>query len=551
MRFIRYVLVIHLKIYINMSMLLSITPADILSKRFFPLYFFFFATWLPAQVSSFKKTYGTAGDEEASFLYVFPDNTFFVAGSTTQGNHGGKDAMLVKFDAAGDIVWANTYGGNQHDVFKRILPCSDGSLIALGETRSYGAGGQDLYLVNFTPDGSVIWAMTCGGENDEAISGGICEMPDGYVISGATRSYGAGYWDIYVVKIDLNGNFLWSKSWGTVGGDGGGEPFLAENGEIWLSGWIYLSAQNHDGILLRLKQDGTLLGSTRFGSPDDNGNEYSTRSVSGFATSSSSWIFSNGFVQQHPWLLYYSLEGELAWCKSYRIPDGNFLINAEMCPDGGFIFTPYHNGADVEEAYLVKTDPFGEVQWSYSYRFNSSGNMFHALPCPDGGYLAVGHRNGEGKDIFLLKTNPNGLTPNCRPEFRDIRAADFPAHRIQFSPDEVNAGGIFSLGAEDHAISLFETDICFHSNTGVFQPEQAGASLRLYPVPASDFLRITTLETSQVLFINLFDLTGKKQLEETIENNDHLDVSALSAGYYLITAQAKDGRVFQDKFIKN
>jgi hypothetical protein len=509
---------------------------------------FLFCLQTAAQpIITFKKTLGTTGDDEAQFVHVLPDNTFIIAGSTNAGNQGSTDALLIKLDANGNILWSATFGGASVDFFKFILPCSDGHFIAYGETRSFGAGNADLYLVKFDTDGHLIWSNTYGGINDERASGGLCETPDGYVISGSTLSFGAGFWDIYVVKTGFNGVAQWTRRWGTGGGDGGGEPLLAGNGDVWVPGGCYVSSSNHNGILLRIQPDGSLASSKQYGGSTNEGNECLSPGGAGMTASSHSWVETDNGLHQQPWMMSYSTGGTLTWSKRYKIPDGNYRINAENCPDGGFIFAPNRNGTDIDVAYLIKTNQEGEVDWSYKYEYGGTGDMYHAMACPDGGYVAVGYRNDATRDIFLIKTNANGLILNCRPENADIRSLTYQPNTSPITFFPYAAGSSLSSNAQSASLDLDTETICSSGVSGAFDLDAAPMSLAVTPNPAQDFILIHTPADTR---LSCYNVQGQCVFSTQVAGGARVDVSALPPGCYVLVAEDALQRVYRGKLLK-
>lgn len=79
--------------------------------------------------------------------------------------------MLVKFSATGNVEWSKAYGGGSFDQFSRILTCSDGNFLVMGQTMSMGAGGSDIYVVKVDGSGNVLWERTCGGSSTEVQRG--------------------------------------------------------------------------------------------------------------------------------------------------------------------------------------------------------------------------------------------------------------------------------------------------------------------------------------------------------------------------------------------
>lgn len=410
---------------------------------------------LSAQIPTFKKRHGTSGDDEARFVEVLPDNSFIVAGSSTGGGLGGTDAMLVKFSEDGTVAWSKAYGGSGNEFFMHILACSDGNYIAVGETTSFGAGGIDLFVVKFDPNGNVIWERTCGGSGQEWSCGGVCEVADGYIVTGGTQSFGPGFWDAFVEKLDLGGNSVWTKSWGGGGGDAAGEPLPASNGDIWVSGGYF--AGNQEGFLFRLNSSGTYQTGRRIGNSLNEGTEFMALGGAGITVSGATWSYSNN-TQYQPWIISFNTSGDFVWGKRYVFPTGNHNMNAENCPDGGFVFTPLNLNADAAEAYLVRTDVNGNILWAKAHLF--SGRMHHARPCPDGGYVAVGFSAGSGRDMFILKTDAEGNVSGCCPTNATVTALTINPNTPTLSPATANGPAAGTPAAQEQTVGLAETNSC-------------------------------------------------------------------------------------------
>lgn len=465
---------------------------------------------LSAQIPTFKKRHGTSGDDEARFVEVLPDNSFIVAGSSTAGGLGGVDAMLVKFSADGTVEWSKSYGGSGNEFFMHILTCSDGNYLAVGETTSFGAGNVDIYVVKFDGNGNVLWERTCGGSGQEWSCGGVCEVADGYIVTGGTQSFGQGFWDAFVEKLNFSGNSVWTKSWGTSGADVSGEPLPAANGDIWVSGGYF--AGNQEGFLFRLNQSGNYQNGRRIGGSNHEGAEFISAGGAGVSISGATWTFSNG-SQYQPWIVSFNTSGDFVWGKRYVFPSGNHNMNAENCPDGGFIFTPLILNTDASAAYLVRTDATGNVVWARSHPF--SGRMYHTKPCPDGGYVAVGYSAGNGRDMFILKTDAEGIVSGCCPSDVVVIALPINPNLPTVSPATANGPTAGAPSGQDLSVGLAETNLC---NGPSCCPTDAGTLLgETLSICTNQPATFThngddTLETNDllqfILFSNLNDTLG-------------------------------------------
>jgi len=389
----------------------------------------------------------------AFFVEVLTDNSFITAGLSNG------DGMLTKFAADGTVEWSKGFGGGNFEVFYHVIQCSDGNFLAVGETSSVGGADFSFYVVKVDPSGNVLWERICGGTAYDSARG-VCEVSDGYVVTGNTQSFGVGIMDIYVEKLDFNGNSLWSKAWGTSANDSAGEPRPSSGNEIWVNGRMNIVAGNADGVLMRISTDGTLLGTTRADGSGDDWINYLSDGGAGLTGSGATWSYSGG-SQLQPIILGYNPSGSLVWAKRYLIPSGNYDINAEDCPDGGFIFSPIKQigGAD-PNAYLVKTDGSGNISWAKSYSFGGTGKMYHARPAPDGGYVAVGYCFGAGQDLFIIKTDAAGNVAGCCPEDAPITAAAVTPNTANASPGGANGIPAADASQQIQDFSLVETSLC-------------------------------------------------------------------------------------------
>ncbi|GIW65270.1 MAG: hypothetical protein KatS3mg093_249 [Candidatus Parcubacteria bacterium] len=89
---------------------------------------------------------------------------------------------------------------------------SDGGYILGGKTQSFGAGYDDMFVVKLDSSGNISWSKTIGGTNNDYINSLQQTSDGGYILGGDTVSYGAGISDMFVVKLDSSGNISWSKN---------------------------------------------------------------------------------------------------------------------------------------------------------------------------------------------------------------------------------------------------------------------------------------------------------------------------------------------------
>lgn len=176
--------------------------------------------------------------------------------------------LLVKWDPSTPTkVWDFAYGGSGDEAGCDVLEATDGNYLAVGSTTSSGAGMSDVFLIKTDPSGSLIWQQTYGGANQESVSRIVPSEDGNYFIIGTTKSFGNGSRDAYLIKVDIDGNELWSKTFGGTNQDGG--MHLAYNGSTWALFCYTMSvgAGDRDFWLVEMDVNGDSLTSYTYGEP--------------------------------------------------------------------------------------------------------------------------------------------------------------------------------------------------------------------------------------------------------------------------------------------
>ncbi|MCH8903739.1 MAG: T9SS type A sorting domain-containing protein, partial [Bacteroidetes bacterium] len=142
------------------------------------------------------------------FAYAIKETSnggFIVVGSTKSYGAGDTDIFLVKTDSTGTIDWSKTYGGVAEDYANDLIIDAEGNYVISGTTKSFGGGGSDCYLLKVKNNGDLLWANTYGGVDDE-VNWGLTQTTNGwYTFVGQTKSYGSGGIDMFLVRTDLDG----------------------------------------------------------------------------------------------------------------------------------------------------------------------------------------------------------------------------------------------------------------------------------------------------------------------------------------------------------
>jgi len=158
-----------------------------------------------------------SGHEDGNYVEQTSDGGFIVVGYTLRIGTSSDDVYLIKTDATGNFQWEQIFGGTSYGEDDRgyaVQQISGGGYIITGRTRSYGAVGNDIWLVKTDANGNTLWTKTFGGSASDLAFFVQQTNDGGFIITGHTNSFGAGGYDVWLIKTDANGNTLWTKTFG-------------------------------------------------------------------------------------------------------------------------------------------------------------------------------------------------------------------------------------------------------------------------------------------------------------------------------------------------
>jgi hypothetical protein len=311
--------------------------------------------------------------------------------------------------------WENTFGGTQDDRGYSVQQTSDGGYIIAGVTFSYGAGAGDVYLIKTDADGTAQWEKTFGGSSGEFGNSVQQTSEGGYIIAGYTVSYGAGQWDVYLIKTDLNGNELWSKTFGGSDIDAAGSVQQTTDGGYIVAGMTFsYGAGQQDVYLVKTDTNGTAQWEKTFGGSafDSAGSVQQTTDGGYIITGRTESYGAGGF---DVYLIKIDANGTAQWEKTFGGISDDWGLSVQQTTDSGFIIAGFTEsfGAGNSDFYLIKTDANGTVEWENTFGGSSREWGYSVQQTSDGGYIIAGDTfsyGAGGFDVYLIKTDANGTT---------------------------------------------------------------------------------------------------------------------------------------------
>lgn len=353
---------------------------------------------------AFTHFYGTNGDETGRQVKVLPNGNIVACGYGA-GPNGASDFFLLCTDNSGEEKWRNYYGSGGDEICWSFDICADGGFILGGYSNSFGAGGNDFFIVKTDSLGNQEWTKVYGGAYSE-IATHIRTTNGGYLLSGISSS--GNDENAYVLKLAENGDSLWSFSFGGNGGDGAMYSCAGENNSEIIIGYTNSTISGGtDGFLLSLNENGEEQFHYNYGTP-----EYDEPHAVVPAIDGNGWVISGHYgsdvvISTHNvFLTAIAADGTPRWTRTYggAQHDGS----EEMVVAGntyGIVARSNSRAGTAEDFYFLRINENGSVRderWlgtdadDAGYGIAYEGNSFVLSGTSHGGPFG-------GKDIYLMR----------------------------------------------------------------------------------------------------------------------------------------------------
>jgi uncharacterized delta-60 repeat protein len=208
-----------------------------------------------------SRAIGGTNNDGAESIQQTSDGGYIVAGYTYSFGAGNYDALIVKLNSSGNIQWSRAIGGTNEDQALSIQQTSDGGYIVAGVTNSFGAGNYDFLIIKLDSSGNIQWSRAIGGTNND-VAFSIQQTSDGgYIVAGHAFGFGAGGYDSLIIKLDSSGNIQWSRA---IGGTNNDETLsiqqTSDGGYIVAGNTLSFGAGDWDVLIIKLDSSGNISG---------------------------------------------------------------------------------------------------------------------------------------------------------------------------------------------------------------------------------------------------------------------------------------------------
>ena len=403
--------------------------------RLFVLHLLFFLLLLDSGYAQNNKIVWQQclGDEKDAYYYSatrIRDGYFLTLGINSGGEasnyHGSADIWVLRTDTLHNVLWEKCYGGSDTDNPRKIVPITDSTFYIFGSTWSLDGdvqsgtnGFNDVWVIKINGQGDILWERTYGSPYYDIMNDLIVTPDGGFVFvdrvdnpgGDITQFYGA--YDAWMCKCDADGNIEWQKTLGSGGLDNGVSLIINRRGNIMMVGQV----QYHGGMVTCYPQGA--IGNV--------------------------------------WLVELDMQGNILWQKSYGGSDYEAGINV-IEVDSGYIFTAvsYSNDGDVSghhqpygldgktDIWVVKIDTLGSIVWQrclggtdyespYALFTNTSEEILvFGDTFSNDGDVAGNHSYPGRLDIWLARLNSSGtlISQQCFGGLGDERMNNHSVSKI-------------------------------------------------------------------------------------------------------------------------
>lgn len=372
----------------------------------------------------FAKTYGGTGKEYAYSVARTSDGGYIVAGGTASYGAGQDDFLVIKISPTGTPEWTRTFGGTNMDAAYSIIQTTDGGYMVAGETRSFVAGTAaniDFLALKISSTGNPEWARTFGGANEDFCRSIIQTSDGGYALVGFTRSYGVGLDDFLIIKISSAGALEWAKTFGGTNYDNAFSIVQTIDGGYVVSGsTMSFGAGYWDLLLLKLSPTGTLEWARTYGGEN---NDFTTLPV--IHTADSGFMFTGhtesfGAGEADLLVMELSSTGAPEWTRTFGGTDLDCARSITRTGDGGFALAGWtlSFGAGSCDFFMIKISSAGSLEWARTFGGEGWDDPFSMIQTQDGAYTVAGWTTGsfdgsDPGDFLVIRLDQNGNYLDC------------------------------------------------------------------------------------------------------------------------------------------
>ncbi|CAN5470121.1 hypothetical protein BH10BAC2_BH10BAC2_23890 [soil metagenome] len=446
-------------------LILQKLPSAILRIFFVTIIFFITKNSNAQCLDAFKYAMGTTGADAAYDIVSAGNGNFFVVGTTLE-NGTGKNILVTKMSTGGVILWSKIYGGLGTEVVKKASKTRDNGLLITGSTGSFTNTKGDILCMRLDNDGDLLWSKKFGLNSANGDVGmDVTETSEGgYAVAGIINVASPNA-DIVVIRLDVNANILWSKRF-DKGQIENGVGIIEAGNSIMLTAEIQTPGADYEGIVMELqKSNGNVVRTIKL-HPDTGG--LNSPYISKDAANGGYWISGNLTDRKQPSKMQQvilQLDAGLNITKSYKLvlPEytNNSFAGFQNMSNGGFIACSGMESSSSGFIFSIKND--ASIVFAKKL-VGGRDRKLNRVQLIDNKIIAVGSDNRQGNDeMFIIAFDSGGTTvPPCQTDTAQltVQSHSFTSSAFSWSAisdiDFANTSATLDIGTTE----LNKTVLC-------------------------------------------------------------------------------------------
>ncbi len=408
----------------------------------------------------------------------------------------GETLFVTKTTFAGDTLWFRHYGqGGQDWEGYNITQLSSGSILIAGSVKDTAANASEsALLLQLSNTGGVQWTKNFGKAGHSIVAHDLKVLNDGYAFCGTIIDTANGMADAWMAKSSLNGDTLWTKTYGGIDYD--------------------------DAWQIEKTPDG------------------------GFLLAGGSYSYRSGNAEDDAWMVKTNATGDMQWLKNYGTADKQDWIwsIAPAVTDGtltGYVFTGVKNfnGTQSSSMLIGKVDTLGNLLWDKSmdgaFGFRQG---FCIEPTGDNGYYlaATEFDPTKGFQLLTIKIDKNGETVNTLLHGNQEAITPRGMYINNLSDAFITGERLTPASGSGSFLTRIREINKDGTPTAIPAIEETAQQIAVYPNPAATYTMISSKEP--ITQLRLSDVSGRTLLQRNGNNTytQTLSLGNVPEGIYLL-----------------
>lgn len=499
--------------------------------------------------TKFETTFGDSLAEYCFSAKQTNDKGFVLAGFSKSYGTGGNNFYVIKTDSLSSVMWSKVYGGISDDEIYNIQQTTDGGYIMGGYTRSFGVQYYDACLLKLDANGDTLWTKTYGGLGSEYGNTVIQTKDGGYIMAGYTTDSTS----MYIVKTDAQGNLLWQKTLGA--GTGVTDAYCikqtTDNGYIITGYGSGFGEDNGDVFFIKTDSLANPIFTKTYGYKGADWGNFMCETTDGGFVIGGSYSTDSTQLDIDAYIIKTDANGDTLWTRAFGGTGNDYGQYILQTTDGGYILGGYTNsfGAGNYDAFLVKVNANGDTVFAKTFGGTGDDEANTVVQTADGGYILTGQSNSFGKgsyDFYLVKTDANGNSTcqqtNVYSVKRPTKTKATNASTWQITPSYLQ------LSAHPNGYTgASPTDVCNSIGITTFKDKSLG--LLVFPNPNTGLFTISFNDMNEEkVNLSIQNILGETVFTANTVTNSEVNLQQLINGTYFAHIQTT-GKNYTEKII--